>query len=76
MKTIGSVVGAPLKALGLVKKPGKAPAPLPTPTRDDVVDRMASEDELRRRRGGAADILTGQGGAEAAPSGGKQTLGS
>jgi hypothetical protein len=36
----------------------------------------APDDELRRRRGGAADILTGTRGAEAATTGGKLVLGS
>lgn len=66
MKVIGSVVRAPLKALGIIKSPGKAPAPLRPVTRDDARDRASLEDELRRRRGGAADILSGTGGAEAA----------
>jgi hypothetical protein len=74
MKQIGSVIRAPLKALGIVKSPGKAPTPLPSVTRDTVRDRAAQEDELRRRRGGAADILTGSSGAEAGATG-KTTLG-
>lgn len=75
MKAIGSVIRAPLKALGIVKSPGRAPMPLPSVTRDDARDSSAMADELRRRRGGAADMLTGAGGAEAGTGGGKSTLG-
>lgn len=60
----------------LFKKP-KIPSPGPAPkpvTRDDARESAERDDELRRRRGGAADILTGTGGAEAG-SGGKTTLG-
>ena len=74
MKEIGSVIRAPLKALGIVKSPGRAPMPQRSVTRDDARDRATMEDELRRRRGGAADMLTGAGGAEAG-GGGKSTLG-
>lgn len=63
MKVLDTVIGAPLKALGIIHSPGKPPAPLPTATRDDAYDRSALEDELRKRRGGAADMLGG--GAEA-----------
>lgn len=55
---------------------GKKPKqPLPQATRDDAAA-IATEDELRKRKGGAADILTGVTGAEAALSGGKLVLGS
>lgn len=74
MKAIGTAIRAPFKALGIVKSPGKPPAPLPTVTRDTARDRAAQEDELRRRRGGAADMLTGDAGAEAGATG-KTTLG-
>ena len=77
MNTIGKVVRAPLKLLGLVPDTPKLPAPVPTPTRDDARDATATEDRLRKRRGGAADILTGSSGAEAASgAGGKDALGS
>lgn len=72
MKAIGDVVSAPLKALGIIHSPGKPPSPLPTATRDDAYDRVAIEDELRKRRGGAADMLGG--GAEAGATG-KTNLG-
>lgn len=76
MSFVGDILSAPLKALGLVSTPGKPPAPLPTVTRDDAIVAAQSADELRRRKGAAADIVTGTGGAEAAPTGGKLTLGS
>ena len=44
-------------------------------TRDDAVARTEANDELLRRRGSAADIMTGNGGAEANLTGGKLTLG-
>lgn len=76
MKAVGSIIRAPLKALGIVKSPGRVPDPIRPVTRDDARDKAALEDELRRRRGGAADMLTGSGGAEAgAGSTGKTTLG-
>ena len=75
MAVVGKVLSAPLKALGLLKTPGKAPTPLPAVTRDDVRDQATQADELRRRRGGAADLLNGAGGAELAGGTGKTTLG-
>jgi hypothetical protein len=58
----------------LFKKP-KVPAPVLPPRRDVVRDQINRESMLMRRRGGAADIVTGAYGAEA-PAGGKITLGS
>lgn len=74
MKAIGSVLRVPLKAIGVIKSMPRVAQPQRTVTRDDARDRSAMEDELRRRRGGAADMMTGSGGAEAG-SGGKTTLG-
>jgi hypothetical protein len=68
--------GGLLKAVGIISTPGKTPEPLPTVTRDDAAATVAATDEIRRRRGGAADIVNGPSGAEAALSGGKLTLGS
>lgn len=76
LKPIGKVLGSVLKAVGIISTPGKVPEALPTVTRDDAAAQIASDDELRKRRGGAADILNGASGAEAALSGGKLTLGS
>jgi hypothetical protein len=71
---------SPLLAIGSALSGGKKstpqqPAPLPTPTRDDAAADADKRLELARRRGGAADILTGSYGAEAG-QGGKTTLGS
>ena len=76
LKPIGSALGGILKAVGLISTPGKAPSPLPTVTRDDAASQVAANDELQRRKGGAADILNGSGGAQAPLTGGKLTLGS
>lgn len=48
----------------LIKGP-KTPGPIPQPTRDDAADQQGMLDQLRRRKGAAADILTGAGGAGA-----------
>lgn len=77
MKALGKL--PPFSGLGLVAKlfdgPKKKalPTPLPTPTRDDARAETERRDELRRRRGGAADMVAGFG-AEAG-AGGKTTLG-
>lgn len=76
LKPLGKLVAAPLKALGVISTPGKTPSALPTLTRDDAAATIAADDELRKRRGGAADIITGAAGAEAPLTGGKLTLGS
>jgi hypothetical protein len=76
MKAIGWVVSPLLSALGVFKGPKmKAPGPNKIPTRDDARDQADRVTELARRRGGAADIVTGAYGAEAG-AGGKTTLGS
>lgn len=77
MKDIGRALVSPLWAVGRLMKPKtpKLPAPLPAVTRDPIRDRQALEDELRKRRGGAADIVTGYGGAEPAVETGKTVLG-
>lgn len=75
VRFIGKALGSVLKATGLVSTPGKPPAALPTVTRDDAVAQQRADDELRRRKGGAADILNGASGAEAALTGGKLVLG-
>lgn len=66
--------------LGLAAKQPKIPGPLPIATRDDAIQAQTQQDDIARRRGGAADIISGAGGpsgAEASPSStGKATLGS
>ncbi|WP_404480032.1 hypothetical protein [Novosphingobium sp. BL-52-GroH] len=59
---VGGVVGG---LLGLGGK-SKAPSALGAPTRDDAMMQIENEDELRRRKGAAADIINGSTGAEAA----------
>lgn len=82
VKGIASVL--PFGGLGLastlLKKPKTATpaqsivAPRPI-TRNDAVDARMRDDELRRRRGVGANILTGPSGAEAQSAGGKFLLG-
>lgn len=75
MKVLQTAISPAATALGLFKKP-KAPKALPAPGRDDTLRSIAQEDALAKRRGGAADILTGVGGAEAGPASAKDLLGS
>lgn len=49
--------------LGGGKKP-KPVQPLPQATRDDAAAIASADDELRRRKGSAADMITGVRGAE------------
>jgi hypothetical protein len=74
MKAVGALISPVASALGLFKKP-KINSPLPAATRDDTLRAIGQEDALAKRRGGAADILTGAGGAEAGPSSAKDLLG-
>lgn len=54
---LGAAVGS---AIGGKKK---VAAPLPQATRDDAVEMARQDDELRRRKGAAADMITGSTGA-------------
>jgi hypothetical protein len=77
MKALGLLVSPVLKAVagGIFKKP-KGPAIQQPVQRDDARDAALRNDELLRRRGGAADVVTGAYGAEAGPgSVGKTALG-
>lgn len=56
-----------MKMLGMGKM--KAPVATKSVTRDDARDSAALDEELRKRRGGAADILTSPSGAEAGATG-------
>lgn len=58
----------------MFKPKGQTPMATKPVTRDDAREAAEREDELRKRRGGAADILTGAGGAEAG-AGGRTQLG-
>jgi hypothetical protein len=80
---IGGVASAAASKLLSPKKSAAAAAAPPTihqlrpATRDDAREGIERDNELRRRRGGAADIITGRRGAEAAAgSTGKLVLGS
>lgn len=72
MSGVAKVIASPFAAVtGMFKKPKmpKVQQPLPVPTRDDARIRRETNDELRRRRGSAANFLTGGlAGAEAAPA--------
>lgn len=70
---VGGLLGGTL--LKKLFKSPKTPA-MPGPVqRDDAREAAGRRDELLRRRGGAADVVTGSYGAPA-PQGGKVTLGS
>lgn len=61
---------------GLFNSPKPPPPQMPV-TRDDAMTAAERQDALLRRRGGAADIVTGSYGAEpSAGATGKTTLGS
>lgn len=65
MSGLGKVVAAPFKAIGSLFSTPKAPDVAPTPTRDDVEIASGEMRSLRKRRGGGANELLGEGGAEA-----------
>ncbi|GGD73975.1 hypothetical protein [Croceicoccus mobilis] len=64
IKTVGRFVtgGVLGLAMGGKKKTVAQPGPV---SRDDAAMEAERNDALRKRRGGAADMLTGTGGAEA-----------
>lgn len=66
-KGIAKVFPTGLIGLGssLLSKKKALPAPLPNATRDDAAVLAERNMELLRRRGAAADMLTGTGGSEA-----------
>lgn len=64
--TVGKVLLSPAASVaGLFKGPPKPQAALPNPTRDDAAAATAREDEVRKRRGSAADMLLGPAAGEA-----------
>jgi hypothetical protein len=72
---VGGLVGGTLLK-SLFKSPKPPPAAQPV-TRNDAMTAAERQDALLRRRGGAADIVTGAYGAEPGPgSVGKTVLGS
>lgn len=79
MKVAKFLLSPLLAVTGLLDGPKKKDQPVAVGpvTRNSVREAADRNDELRRRRGGAADIVTGAYGAEpAAASIGKATLGS
>lgn len=76
MAVLEKIVSAPLKALGILHTPKSEPTALPQASRDDAAADIAADDELQRRKGGAADIITGATGAGTPLTGGKLILGS
>lgn len=68
---LGGLLGKTL--LGGKKKAQRVA--LPGATRDDAAAAIAAEDELRKRRGGLDDVLTGTRGAEAALQAGRLVVG-
>lgn len=66
VKAVTSLLSPALTLTGVLhhkKKPTLLPSQV---TRDTARDQLAADDELRRRQGAAADMLTGTQGAEAA----------
>ncbi len=73
---LGPALGLLGGVLGLGGSKAATPVQqLPSATRDDAKAKANLNDELLRRKGGAADILTGAKGAEAPSAGLKATLG-
>lgn len=68
IKKAGKFLLSPAVALLGGSKNKRTAMPLPQPNRDDAAAALERDDELRRRKGAAADMLTGRGGAEAALS--------
>jgi hypothetical protein len=73
LAVVGGGLGAAAGAL-FARKP-KVPPPAMVPTRTDAQTLGASEAEFRKRKGAAANILTGPSGAEAPSPGAKALLG-
>lgn len=65
---VGTVL-SPIKTVvqGIIGKPKavKLPTAQPVATRDNAADAQARDDEIRRRRGSASNMLLGPQGAEA-----------
>lgn len=76
-KPIDKIFGGILKGIGLISSPSTKAlnAPLPEASNDTAAAAIERDDELRRRKGAAADIITGPQGAEASLTGGKLILG-
>jgi hypothetical protein len=66
---------SPVGSLLFGKPKAKAQAPIQTPQRNDAAEAAAKRDVVSRRKGVAANLILGAGGAESS-TGGKSTLGS
>jgi hypothetical protein len=64
---------AGLAASKLLSKPASAPVAQPVPTRNLAAEAAAKSDQVAKRRGIAANLILGAGGAES--SAGKTSLG-
>lgn len=69
---IGGVVGSLL--LGKKKTPAQ-PAPTLAPQRNEARERADVRDRVSKRRGVAANLILGAGGAESSTGSGKTALG-
>jgi hypothetical protein len=69
-------VGKILQGIGLISTPKAPPAAPPPVQYDDAAAQTNLQDQIDKRRGGAADIITGAAGAGTPLTGGKLTLGS
>lgn len=58
----------------LLSKPASAPVAAPMPTRNAAAEAAMKSDQVAKRRGVAANLILGAGGAESS-AGGKTTLG-
>lgn len=70
-----SLISPALSLLGVGQKKLPAPVATPTPQRDVASQIVAQQDLQAKRRGAAANLLLGAGGAESS-TGNKTTLGS
>lgn len=70
---VGGAVGG-LLGLGK-KKPAAQPAPTLAPRRDEAREAADARDRVSKRRGVAANLILGAGGAESSTGSGKSALG-
>jgi len=74
MGVVGKILSPVISLLAKPKAP-KPQAQTPAITRNDAAERAYALDEIRKRKGYGANLITGAGGAEARTSGGKTLLG-
>lgn len=65
MSAVGKILAAPFRAIGSLFSTPEAPKVAPTPTIDAVEQDAGIFRKMRQRRGGGANELLGNGGAEA-----------